>query len=54
MNDVRGEESSGVSGGDRGEGSVREDCTVDIVVVGEDSADSEAEVESRRNVEGPG
>lgn len=54
MNDVRGEEESGVSGGERGEGSVREDSTVDIVVVGEDSVDSKVEVESRRNVGGAG
>lgn len=52
MNDVRGEEESGVSGGERGEGSVREDSTVDIVVVGEDSVDSKVEEESRRNVGG--
>lgn len=54
MNDVRGEEESGVSGGERGEGSVREDPTVDIVVVGEDSVDSKVEVESRRIVGGAG
>ncbi len=54
MNDVRGEEESGVSGGERGEGSVREDSTVDMVVVGEDSVDSKVEVESRRNVGGAG
>ena len=52
LNDVRGEEESGVSGGERGEGSVREDSTVDIVVVGEDSVDSKVEVESRRSVGG--
>ena len=52
LNDVRGDEESGVSGGDRGEGSVKEDPTVDIVVVGEDSVDSKVEVESRRNVGG--
>ena len=52
MNDVRGEEESGVSGGDRGEGSVREESTVDIVVVGEDSVDSNVEVESRRIARG--
>lgn len=54
LNDVRGEEESGVSGGERGEGSVREDSTVDIVVVGEDSVDSKVEVESRRIVGGTG
>lgn len=54
MNDVRGEEESGVSGGERGEGSVREDSTVDIVVVGEDSVDSKVEAESRRTVGGAG
>ena len=52
MNDVSDEEESGVSGGERGEGSVREDSTVDIVVVGDDSVDSKVEVESRRNVGG--
>lgn len=51
---MRGEEESGVSGGERGEGSVREDSTVDIVVVGEDSVDSKVELESRRPVEGAG
>ena len=50
LKDRRGEEESGVSGGERGEGSVKEDSTVDIVVVGEDSVDSKVEVESRRNV----
>ena len=50
LNDVRGDDESGVSGGERGEGSVREDPTVDMVVVGEDSVDSKVEVESRRNV----
>lgn len=54
LNDLRGEEESGVSGGERGEGSVREDSTVDIVVVGEDSVDSKVEVESRRTVGGAG
>ena len=54
LNEVRGEEESGVSGGERGEGSVREDSTVDIVVVGEDSVDSKVELESRRNVGGTG
>ncbi len=54
LNDVRGEEESGVSGGERGEGSVREDSTVDMVVVGEDSVDSKVEVEPRRNVGGAG
>ena len=54
MNDVSDEEESGVSGGERGEGSVREDSTVDIVVVGEGSVDSKVEVESRRNVGGAG
>lgn len=54
VNDVRGEDESGVSGGERGEGSVREDPTVDIVVVGEDSVDSKVELESRRNVVGAG
>lgn len=53
LNDARGEEESGVLGGERGEGSVREDPTVDIVVVGEDSVDSKVEVESRRNVGTP-
>ena len=45
---------SGVSGGERGEGSVREDSTVDIVVVGEGSVDSKVKLESRRNVGGAG
>ena len=54
LNDVRGEEESGVSGGERGEGSVREDPNVEMVVVGEDSVDSKVEVESRRNVGGAG
>lgn len=54
LNDERGEEESGVSGGERGEGSVREEPTVDIVVVGEDSVDSKVELESRRNVGGAG
>lgn len=54
LKDARDEEESGVSGGDLGEGSVREDSTVDIVVVGEDSVDSKVEVESRRNVGGAG
>lgn len=54
LNDVRGEEESGVSGGERGEGSVRDDSTVEMVVVGEDSVDSKVEVESRRSVGGAG
>ena len=54
LNDFKGEESSGVSGGERGDGSVREDSTVDIVVVGDDSVDSKVEVESRRTVGGAG
>ena len=48
LNDARGDEESGDSGGERGEGSVSEDSTVEIVVVGEDSVDANVDVESRR------
>lgn len=54
LNDLKGEEDSGVSGGERGEGSVREDSAVDMVVVGEDSVDSKVEAESRRSMGGAG
>ena len=47
----RGEEGSielGDSGEELGEGSVREDSMVEIVVVGDDSTDSKVDAESRR------
>ena len=39
----------GDSGGELGEGSVREDSMVEMVVVGEDSTDSNVDAESRRS-----
>ena len=51
LNEVLGEAESGDSGDELGEGSVNEDSTVEMVVVGEDSLDSKVEVESRRMIE---
>lgn len=46
--DDSGRSDVGDSGDELGEGSVNEESTVDIVVVGDDSADSKVETESRR------
>ena len=43
-----GNSEFGDSGDELGEGSVSEDSIVEIVVVGEDSTDSNVEAESRR------
>lgn len=51
LNDVYGRRDSGDSGGELGEGSVREDSIVEMVVVGEDSTDSKVDVESRRIID---
>ena len=51
LKDDFGDAESGDSGDELGEGSVREDAVVEMVVVGEDSLDSNVEVESRRNDE---
>ena len=48
LNAVKGRRDSGDSGGELGEGSVREDSMVEMVVVGDESTDSNVEVESRR------
>lgn len=50
LNDERGNSEVGDSGDELGEGSVIEDSTVEIVVVGEDSVDSNVELESRRAI----
>ncbi|KAL9103451.1 MAG: hypothetical protein Q9163_001514 [Psora crenata] len=51
LNDECDLKEVGDSGDELGEGSVREESTVDIVVVGEDSLDSKVEVEPRRMIE---
>lgn len=48
--DDRGSNEVGDSGDELGEGSVSDESTVDIVVVGDDSADSKVEAESRRKM----
>lgn len=48
--DDKGSNEVGDSGDELGEGSVSEESTVDIVVVGDDSADSKVEAESRRKM----
>ena len=48
--DDKGSNDVGDSGAELGEGSVSEESTVDIVVVGDDSADSKVEAESRRKI----
>lgn len=50
LKEERGNIEVGESGEELGDGSVSEDSIVDMVVVGEDSTDSNVEVESRRNV----
>lgn len=50
FNDDSGSTDVGDSGDELGEGSVMVESNVDIVVVGDDSADSKVEAESRRNV----
>ena len=50
LNDARGSNDSGDSGGELGDGSVSEDSMVEIVVVGDDSIDSlKVEAESLRS-----
>ena len=50
LNDARGRNDSGDSGGELGDGSVSEDSMVEIVVVGDDSMESlKVEAESLRN-----
>ena len=51
LNVVFGDAELGDSGDELGEGSVSEDSTVEMVVVGEDSLDSKVDVESRRMTE---
>lgn len=45
-----GNKDVGDSGDELGEGSVSEESNVEIVVVGEESADSKVETESRRKI----
>ena len=54
LNDEIGRRSPGDSGDELGEGSVRVESTVEIVVVGEDSVESDGSVvlESRRHTSG--
>lgn len=47
-NDEFAVDEVGDSGEELGDGSVSDDSTVDIVVVGEESVDSNVDVESRR------
>ena len=50
LNDARGRNDSGDSGGELGDGSVSEDSRVEIVVVGDDSMESlKVEAESLRS-----
>ncbi len=49
FNEERGDSDIGDSGEELGDGSVIDESTVEIVVVGEDSVDSKVDTESRRN-----
>lgn len=49
LNEERGDNDIGDSGEELGDGSVIDESSVEIVVVGEDSVDSKVDTESRRN-----